>query len=594
MRTSLILIYMLALFGTAKAQVYVRISNTEIVEGSKTYILHTVSRNETVYSICRAYNISESELLAINPFVKKGLQAGQQLKILKKSNLTKNNAVKTTKSKSKPSVSFNYHVVEQGETFYSIAKHYGVEIKELLIANPDIENVLPAGQILRIPQFTNIEYDTKVVEPKKEDEFKTENYLIESDANNLYPMKDIEAETKIPDYCIEAPLFEDQINIVLMLPFGLSDKESDNDISRSFEFAEFYEGMIIALEKLKRMGAKIKLHVLDVASRDIEKMLSQSFFYTAHLIIGPVYPESFKVVAEFARQHNIPIVSPLALVHSSQHDNPYVYQVAMNDEYLVNMLLQYCLTDAQKSNIVFISQGGQRSDQQMQNLYQKYLPNLSSTMHQNRPARLDSIRLVALINEYERRSHQFQIQHINYQTGLLPRDNYETFLKLFTRNEVNRVIIASESEPFVAEIMASLMAFSDYYGCYIEVYAPNKWRKFENIELETFYNLNLNVAVPYFVDYQADKVIDFIKQYRTRYKVEPGQMAFQGYDVAMYFAGSIYRYGLNFEHCLPYHKEELLQSVYSFSTSPYQYHNNNGGFMLRYNPETMKASVIFP
>jgi LysM repeat protein len=591
MRHIIVLLALLTAIGSVAAQSFVRLSHTEITENGKAYYLHTVSRSETVYGICRAYGIFESDLLEANPFIKKGLQAGHRLKIPQKRNTQ---AAKQTEKPQREAVrrsSFAYHIVEEGETFYSISRHYGVSVDDLQLANSEL-TILQAGRTLRIPQSANENDAAKPLPHSKEKEYEQETpaeyYTDELSETHSAPIDVPEEQVTVPDYCNELVPSDKTIRVALLLSFGVSGAQADDDLQRAFEFAEFYEGVLIALEALKLQGAKIKLQVWDVNAANVRKIVTHTSFTQSDIIIGPVFPEEFAIAADVAHEYHIPIVSPLALVDSAQHNNKYVFQIAAAPQYLTQMLLQHCLAQAATSNTILITPVGKAADPQMEHLYRKYIPNLVAPAYQNRTSSLDSLHLAARIYEYENRPHSPLVQQINYQTGFLSRDNTETYLRVFARGVVNNVIVASEDEPFVSEVMATLNAFADYYACHIVVYGTNKWRKFGNIELETFYNLNLHIATPYFVDYEAEHVISFVKIYRNRYKTEPSQLAFQGYDVAKYFVEAIYRYGVDFEACLPANDVLLMQSVYRFATSSYRYHNNKDGILIRYDPETMK------
>ena len=78
----------------------------------KEYYKYDVKPKETIFSICKRFNISEAELLSMNPFISNdGLQAGQTLMIpVKKANASdkkervsnNNDSVKLVKEKEKP------------------------------------------------------------------------------------------------------------------------------------------------------------------------------------------------------------------------------------------------------------------------------------------------------------------------------------------------------------------------------------------------------------------------------------------------------------------------------------------------------------
>ncbi|GHT72235.1 hypothetical protein FACS189456_0170 [Bacteroidia bacterium] len=570
----------------------IRISTTEITEKGKIYYLHTVNYGETVYGICRAYGIDKEELLEVNPTANSVIKIGELLKIPKKT------AAPRTKVTQSPSLKtlYVYHITKEKETLYMIANRYGITVNDILTANPDMERTLQIGRVLRIPQLENAAAENQdlttppipqgkpsgtapaqVVE--KNDSKDTKN--IESSANNPQNMP------PSTEFC-EPLLEKETITIGLFLPFNASEYET-GDLQRSFGFAEFYEGLLMALEKIQQQGANIKLYVWDTKNSDVKQIITHPLVAQTHLIIGPVYPDEFTTVAQFAQKRGIRIVSPLTVVDAELHNNPYVFQVPASFEAQTHLLFSHKEMNETQSNIILISQAGNGASEKILHLYKKYFPHVSQKVHRNGLYRLDSLKMAKLEYEFDHRAYSPSAQQISYQTGLLPRDNHETFLRVFNPNVVNRVIVASEDEPFVAEVLANLKSFTDYYGCQTVVYGNNKWRKFENIELDNFYHLNLQLATPYFVDYSAEPVIDFIEQYRQQYKTEPSQFAFQGYDVALYFVSAIYQYGRQFEKCLPQLQVELLQSTYQFEAKQtYLYHENQGAFLLRYNALPMK------
>jgi hypothetical protein len=254
-----------------------------------------------------------------------------------------------------------------------------------------------------------------------------------------------------------------------------------------------------------------------------------------------------------------------------------------------NSQVQNALThehlDPAQSNIILVSQRDEEDSQKLRTYYRQYLPKRDSIMYHNSAIRLDSLELEQLRYAYETREHRHTVKNLSYRIGVQPRENQETFLKVFQPHIDNKVIVASQDEPFVSELLANLKAFADRYKCNITVYGSNDWQKYEKVERKLFYDLKLHLAAPYFIDYKSETVKRFVQAYRNRYKTEPSQFAFQGYDVMLYFASAIYRYGKDFENCLPSHHEDLLQSTYSFvPVAPNGAYENKGVFLLRYTP----------
>ena len=49
-----------------------------------------------------------------------------------------------------------------------------------------------------------------------------------------------------------------------------------------------------------------------------------------------------------------------------------------------------------------------------------------------------------------------------------------------------------------------------------------------------------------FIDYQYPPVDAFIRRYRERYRNEPGEYAFLGYDVTLYYCSALMQFGNSF------------------------------------------------
>ena len=62
-------------------EVEVKISKDKVRVDGKTYFVHIVQQGETLYSISKAYGVSQSDIAINNPDIYAGLKVGQALKI---------------------------------------------------------------------------------------------------------------------------------------------------------------------------------------------------------------------------------------------------------------------------------------------------------------------------------------------------------------------------------------------------------------------------------------------------------------------------------------------------------------------------------
>ena len=113
---------------------------------------HIVQKGESLYRISKKYNVSISELEALNPTAKKGLTINSVLQIsAKKDNETL----------------ANEHIVIAKETLYGLSKNYHISLEKLKQLNPKIElEGLKVGQVLQLSKAKNNSDPEKIIVEK--------------------------------------------------------------------------------------------------------------------------------------------------------------------------------------------------------------------------------------------------------------------------------------------------------------------------------------------------------------------------------------------------------------------------------------------
>ncbi|MCU0402519.1 MAG: LysM peptidoglycan-binding domain-containing protein [Algoriphagus sp.] len=128
--------------------------------GDKTFILHKVSPQETLFGISRRYQVSVGDIQNANEVLKQGLKIGQTIRIPYEGKIVStpavSNPVSTSPEPSTPVTSVTKsttHKVTSGETLFSISKKYGVTIESLKEWNKLSGNGVKVGQVLTINHF---------------------------------------------------------------------------------------------------------------------------------------------------------------------------------------------------------------------------------------------------------------------------------------------------------------------------------------------------------------------------------------------------------------------------------------------------------
>ena len=139
-----------ALFALVSVSVYGIEPSTQIVvrNGKKVYV-HKVEKGHTLYSIAKAYGVTEQQIIDSN----EGLSA-EKLKIddiIYIPCIEKKGSKGNQKKNDKEDGKYYYHEVKQGDTFYSIARAYKISVNTLREDNPSVDpSSMSLGIKLRI------------------------------------------------------------------------------------------------------------------------------------------------------------------------------------------------------------------------------------------------------------------------------------------------------------------------------------------------------------------------------------------------------------------------------------------------------------
>lgn len=132
------------------------------------YQSHTVKEGETLTSIAKKYGISESEIIRLNPEVRKGVNPFNVL--ILPANASQN-------------ITFKKHRVKRKETLFSIAKNYGVRVDDIKKYNKHLyAKPLKKGEKIRIPIGVKKEDEEIVINDVKiiPDTSKTKSHTVQA------------------------------------------------------------------------------------------------------------------------------------------------------------------------------------------------------------------------------------------------------------------------------------------------------------------------------------------------------------------------------------------------------------------------------
>ena len=309
-------------------------SSIEADQNTKSYV---VKPKDTKWRIAYNFQMTIPELEALNPQIKKGLKQGMEIRVPIMASTTESETLDMTWDSN-----FNYYKVAPKEGYYRIEKKIGVTQKVLDSLNPNLSvSGLQTGMILRVPG-------------KAKGKLKIQDDLLVERLSLLDSLKE-----------------SHEIELVLLLPFKAKEIEYDSieDTHRLLQSrnlhtlsADFYSGVLLALDTLKKYGISVKLNVYDTQNNisRVNEIVDTHDFSDTDAIIGPLIPTNFDYLSTKSQVLKIPKFAPLSTNPVALRE--LVYQSVTSKNFLRKRMFEYLdQTLNREDNIVLVVDSLSRS-----------------------------------------------------------------------------------------------------------------------------------------------------------------------------------------------------------------------------------------
>ncbi len=352
----------------------------DTVDGVVVY-RYTVQKSEGLYRISKNFNVSQEELVTLNPKLQKeGLKFGQVILIPVK------DAPQSADS------SYVKHVIAPKETLYAISKRYGVSVAELQAANPVVSKNMPIGATLLIPLRAS---QAASPQPQAEESPALPVPQPQAEASSALPVPQPQAETpttaeeapqeeaialpapelqtdslavaqsdsadvRIPVLSLDSSMVSAlPLRLAYLLPLQTNASRRDGQMDR---FIDFYEGALLAIYEAQACGQRFEIFTYDVQKSDsvIQQVLKRGEMQNMDAIIGPAYPAQVSHAALFAKHNRIPCIIPFTNKVSGLEHNPYLVQFNPNAQQEAEAAVR--LLAAQKDSLQLVFVDPQASD----------------------------------------------------------------------------------------------------------------------------------------------------------------------------------------------------------------------------------------
>lgn len=553
----------------------------------KKYYVHTVKSGDTLYSMSKAYGVSEDAIKECNPTVADGLKLDQTVKIP-----VADNATADAREVKKRKKEFVEHKIRGGETLYSIARDYNISVNTIREDNPGLNpQSLSIGQSLwvrksdmgsssekeaqaemdayadNLNKATDDGFEYYVVKPGEtvyslarrfeitEQEFAANNDIaggLKAGAVIRIPIKDeenvnqMEKKADVPESELIAAQSSDEniifralpsdqiLNIALMLPFNVESKPNSS-------YVEFYQGFLLGLEKIKQEGrgeSKLTVYNTEHNPVKVQNIVKSPAFEGTNLIIGPVYEDELSPVLQYARANSTPVVSPLADIKTVK--SPAIYQLSPDP--------------AKKyDKIGDLIDGGR-------DIYLIYADSFDKEFEGEVLALLKDKPYAAYTYSFNQKSiftpRNSAARQIEVMDDILKEEKPCLFVVLANKEtDVDRILgTISSSKVAITEK-------SEKSAPYV-VLGTSRWGRFNNIDHTTYFNNNVVMISTYHAKRDSQVVREFDSRYIEAYNSLPSLYAYRGYDAAVIFCTGMRS---DIDYNMLDKKYTPLQTSYQFS-----------------------------
>lgn len=528
------------------------------INGAKYYI-HTVAAGETLYSISRQYGTTVQTIVEYNPSVADGLKQDVTVKIPVASANGTSSADEESAAKKKRR-DFEYHTVAAGETLYSIARRYEISVDKIREDNPDID---PAQLSVGTRLYIRKADIGSAQETQVRNEWENYRDNLNTVAPEGYEYYIVQAGDTLYSLCRRFEVTEAELRAkndladglkaggIILVPSQTKAAEQTspnsetvqtdvpthrNDLSGRFDavdsrralraalllpltkngatdnrYIDFYRGFLLGAERLKESGRSMDLTLYDTeqSAAKVRRIVEGGFDGAEpDIIFGPVYENAVGAVTEYADEHNIPLVTPLASMSST--DGRTLFQM---------------------------SPDGSRKYAKFAGLFDG--SREITLIYGNTTDREFEGEIMPLLAGRHYTKHKYVYQH--------PRAGGDNDLSALLRGGGQKLfVIMADNETEVDRILAALASADislrsrTISSAQFVVLGNTRWNRYSNLDRSIFFRTRVVMPSSYAARHDNPQVAEFDRMYVEAFESMPSPYSYRGYDAAVIFGEGMF------------------------------------------------------
>ena len=383
------------------------------------------------------------------------------------------------------------HKVKKKETIFGISREYGLTIEELIKANPEMNE---PGYELKKGMILNIPFSKDSLEARAKREAAAKQVTVVKTA----PVAADDVKNR-------------EIRLGIMLPL-----HNINGDGR--RMTEYYRGVLMACDSLKKQGLSIDVHAWNTAEDgNIYKVLEDPAAAKCDLIIGPLYSKQMDALSAFVTKHDIRLVIPFSINAPQLTTNRNIFQVYQSPT---------------EQNEVIIAR-----------FIERFKSYHTVVIDCNDSTSKKGTFTFGLRRQMEQRGMDAVVTNL--------KSTEANFSKAFSRTKPNVVILNTGRSQELG------VAFSKINGLKanepeldITMFGYTDWLLYTRTYLENFYKYNTYIPSVFYYNPLSLGTQRFERKYRQNFRSDMQsslpRFAITGFDHAYFFLKGLHKYGKSF------------------------------------------------
>ena len=429
------------------------------------------------------------------------------------------------------------HNVKKKETVFGISRNYGLTIEELINANPEMKE---PGYELKKGMILNIPYPKSVQEAQEAERAAKARKAAE------------EASAKADD------VRNREIRLGVMLPL-----HNINGDGR--RMMEYYRGVLMACDSLKKQGLSIDVHAWNTAEDcNIYKVLEDPAAARCDMIIGPLYSKQMDALSDFVSKHNIRLVIPFSINAPQLTTNRNIFQVWQSQNDVSEATVTHYLERFRDCHTVIIDCNDTTSRK--------------------------GVFTFGLRRQMESRGMEFVITNL--------KSGEANFSKVFSRTKPNVVVLntgRSQELGVAISKINGLKANSPELD--ITMFGYSDWLLYTHKYLENYYNFNTYITSVFYYNPLSSATQQFQRKYRQNFSSDMQNLlprfAITGFDHAYFFLKGLHKYGKTFNGAAGMFGYPVIQTPLKFERYGNGGLRNKALLFVHYKPNHLTETISF-